>query len=542
MTHQILRELKAKKFIDCTWKKYEKKFIISLLNNDVQYIEENWKKIKASRIQDIFIISAESNINQKIFELLHKVWILDKNYENSSGDNSFMIACACGNLNKAKYLIDIIAMDPNHKNKKGDNALIISCRMSNLEMIKYLIHDLGMDPNHCNNEGDNCLLQATRNNNLDILKYLINMVEMDKNCTNLMNENILTMCCSHNNLKMIRYIVNDLAMNTNHFDKDENNCLSYACKFNNNLDVIKYLVHELKFDIHQLNDNGYNSIMTACQYNSNYEIVKYLIDMEKNQDPHHYSLIMSEYLRLACRFNNNLSVIIKLIKYNGEQSNTILEKKDIGGDDCLLSACRGSNLCIIKYLINCLKMDTRIKDCHGNNCVMVHCRGDSPNIRVVKYLIKDVGLNVNEINAHGRNAFSYSHNEDIIKYLINEAKTDVKIEGIGAHELERAMRLITDYKRYNELITNGLSIFHEETIKAMIRKRNPFKLSKYYRKKFKINPFIEEDYTKCIGLIDRLTEKVSIPNLPKIKVNKGTIKISTEQKPELLFRHNGNDF
>lgn len=546
---RILDTLIRREFIDNNWTESERMFAINICENNMNYVKDNWQHIKESKIQDMLIISAKTNdlifahetqiddnFNESIFAFLNTVWKIHIKYVNKFGNNCLMIACGSGNLSKIKYLINEIKMDKNHKNKHSRNCLQCACATNtNLEIVKYLIDDLGMDVNNKNNDGSNCLLSSAANSNLEIIKYLITEVGMDKNVIDYHNDNILTWACMYNdNVEMIKYIVNDLGMSLDHVTENGNNCLHIACGFNQNLDIIKYLINELKFDINTMNGDGINCVMVACQHNENLNIIKYLIDLKNDQSD------INNYFKYACIYNKNLDIIKYMVKNMDINMNW---SNDIGTNYLLATCQKSKELNKIKYLINDLKMDTNYIDRDGNNCFLAHCINKTPSIDIIKYLIKDVGMDINYMNDYEQSALFFLDDDNIIQYLINEENVQISSNiflSLGFNKFDNIMQLTTNYKKYNKFISDGLTIYSHQKMLSAIKKRNPFELSRYHKKIFKINPFVENDYKKCIGMIDRLTEKVSIPNLPRVREK--TNKIIAQDDPELLFLHNGNKF
>jgi hypothetical protein len=73
---------------------------------------------------------------------------------------------------------------------------------------------------------------------------------------------------------------------------------------------------------------------------------------------------------------------------------------------CFLLVCwKNTNLKIIKYLIEDLKMDVNHTNRYGSNCLMLACRGNT-NPEIIRYLIEDQKMDVNHINENKNNCLT----------------------------------------------------------------------------------------------------------------------------------------
>lgn len=496
---QLLNDMLEHKYIDYKWQENEIMFGINVYKNNRKYIEDNYQSIKESRIQCMFILSVATNsTDRSVFTFLNKVWIIDKNYKNEAGNNCLMIACMCN---------------------------------GNLDVIKYLINDIKMDTKQRNNDGLDCLLFAAENPNLEIIKYLINDQKMDTNSVDNNNDNILTTACMHNdNVEMIRYLVNDVGMPINHMDVNGNNCLMAACTINQNLDIITFLINELKFDVNLKNNLDFTCLELACQQNSNLDVIKYLLkENEFNK--------FNEALVRACAYNNNLDIIKYFINDIG------CDPGYLSGYECLIDRCLNSNnLEIIKYLINDLKMDHRYKNPVGIDCFLAACMNPNPDLRIIKYLIKEVGMDVNSEDQNGMNALHFISNEEIINYLINIENINIIVPS-DYKKFENICKLINDCDKFNRVISDGFMMYTMKEMSQIVKQRNPFELTKWHMKIFKINPFIDKDYKQCVELINGLQCKTNIPKLCyKNKKKFNPISHDFSKPLEILFKYNGNVF
>lgn len=220
------------------------------------------------------------------------------------------------------------------------------------------------------------------------------------------------------------------------------------------------LIEKWKIDINYENDFGRNCLMMCCMHN-NLNMIKFLID-EMQMDQSVLDRKKNNCLILACGNNKNLS--IEMIEYLIEK-NDILHRNN-HGMNCLLALCeskskRKNHLEIIKFLIECKKIDPLATDHNNNNCLMLYCKyctdletiqyliglvdpklmnqydddclqiacQHNENLDVIKYLIESIELDPTSENTVGDNCLTSAcwknNNLGIIKYLVNTLGMDI---------------------------------------------------------------------------------------------------------------------
>jgi hypothetical protein len=128
---------------------------------------------------------------------------------------------------------------------------------------------------------------------------------------------------------------------------------------------------------------------------------------------------------LVCWKNTNLEII----KYLIEDLKMDVNHMDKNKNNCLTLACRGNtNLEIIKYLIENLKMNINHTTKYGNNCLTLACR-ENTNLEIIRYLIDNQKMNVNHMDNYGNNCLTLAcwknTNLEIIRYLIENQKMNI---------------------------------------------------------------------------------------------------------------------
>lgn len=579
----ILNILLKYDFITHDWPDIDKKFAISALVGTVdsmKYVEENWPHITESKIQDIFIILArQCSAESPGFIFLNALWSLDTKYTNKYGNNCLLVACFENeNLSMVKYLIEEKMFDPHHRDRRGYNCLMNALANSNPEIFNYLIElcDLDNLDLSCRSKDDRNMLSTIckYNKNPNTAKYLISHLKMisniDENHTDAHGHNCLMAACMYNNIDVINFLITGLKMDPGQKDRNGNNCLMLACQQNNNIDVvkflaskllhndtnmhrnnclmiaasveninpeiIKFLVNDLKIDVNIKNKYGDTCSIIACQNNQNLEIIKLLMNRHDNQSTPDLIESNNKCLRTACMCNKNVDVVKYLIESIGCDPNYL----DHNRDNCLTAGC-WTNDCleVIKYLINDLKMDLKHTDKLGNNCFMAACMYEGCNLDVIKFLVTETQVDVNQVTiGRQRSGLHHVTNSQVLDYLINNPKISISLPGMEAEKIEYIILNINDYDKVNSLIKKG-DVLWTVAMSEIVKKINPFILTEFNKKIYKINPFVDKTYSECQDLIDKLHDKVSSPALPYIKrshvIGKNVFNDFTTT-PELLFR------
>ncbi|ORX42663.1 ankyrin [Piromyces finnis] len=363
-------------------KKNDDKDIISLLNTEnenILFLREAIKKIGIKEnIKSIQVISIihpfknTSNTNERKINI---------NTQNSKGLTLLHYACEQGNENIVKYLIKKGA-DTNIKSSNGGISLHYACKSKNdnVNLVKYLIEAIGLDINIKDRHEKIPFHYACYKGNENIVKYLIKN-GVDPRIKNDYGRMSLHFVCGaeKENINLVKYLIEDIGLDINIQNKDGCTPLHYACEQGNE-NIVKYLI-EKGADTSIKNNNGRISLHCTCKAKrESVNIVKYLIEKRG--------------LNINIKDNYRFTPI----HY----------------------ACYKGNENIVKYLIK-NGVDPKIKNEDGRISLHFACGAEKENVNLVKYLIEDIGLDINTQNKDGCTPLHYAceqGNENIVKYLI----------------------------------------------------------------------------------------------------------------------------
>ncbi|WP_157154010.1 ankyrin repeat domain-containing protein [Brachyspira murdochii] len=96
----------------------------------------------------------------------------DPYIKNENGRNSFLWACAVGNVDVIKMIVKFYPDLVNSKHVYDENGLHMAALNNNTEVFEYLVRDLGFDINSTDEDGDGVLDYAEKDEAIEKLKEL----------------------------------------------------------------------------------------------------------------------------------------------------------------------------------------------------------------------------------------------------------------------------------------------------------------------------------------------------------------------------------
>jgi hypothetical protein len=247
----------------------------------------------------------------------------------------------------------------------------------------------------------------------------------------------------------------------------------------------------------------------------------------------------------------NYTTDIDIIKYmiNGLKINPHHLGRNFA--NCLHVACRyNTNLEIIKYLMNDVKVDAMLLDNKGNNCLFEACR-ENDNIEVIKYLIELNIYDIDSKNNNGANIFVDSTFSNIInyiaiKYIVEKTDVQMDLKRMKFITYNTLLPLITgNHKRLNVLLKKGILMYGFKNLIPFIKTLNPLSIySEMIRLDVGISDPFDLKYQKFKELVDKLESPVSIQIKQSDMVcHENQISSdSTSNYQEILFVHNNKKY
>ena len=358
---------------------------------------------------------------------------------NACIKNCLHAAAFIGHVDIVRFFIKELKCSPNSKLSKDgvDCPLISSAILSEkLEMVKVLVDELGCDPMSYNLTA---LHVATADGNLSMLKYLIENKKCDPYVTDVDQLSILHHSVEKGQLHILQYLINDLKMSKDsHFPKVGYSVgvslLSRAAMYGH-MPVVKYLLEIGGDHLDQ------RSELTPLHYaagNGHLELVKYLM----TSYPEMYVLTPSISPSISPLQMATMAGYLNVVKY------FLIDKKNIisshfpfqDENTLVCSAAQCGQLDIVRYFVNVMKYDPTLMSKFLDTPLHHACLGlrmlankdfirepDSElraeHLKVVKYLVEEMGCDVNSKNLFKQTPLHYAAWEgqiDIVRYLIEK--------------------------------------------------------------------------------------------------------------------------
>ena len=303
---------------------------------------------------------------------------------NEDGDLLLHLACGWGRTDVVEYLADDEQCDINAKNIHGNTPLHTACYAGVTEVIRVLLSKrcntrIINSRNHTpqfistNPDGDLLLHLACQWGDVDIVRYLVNDQHCDINTTNNLGNTPLHTACYTGCTQVIRILLSkrsktQIANRRSHTPQfistnPDGDLLLHLACQWGDVDIVEYLVNDQQCDVKAVNNHGDIPLHTAALHNKP-AIVRYLINSGCNPDT-----------------RNNF------------------------GDTPLHIACCKQSIEAIKSLL-LFKATTKT----------VNAKGDTPQTIPLN---EDGDLLLHQACQWG--------DSDIVKYLVNDQKCDVKV-------------------------------------------------------------------------------------------------------------------
>ncbi|XP_046361397.2 uncharacterized protein LOC124138676 [Haliotis rufescens] len=296
-----------------------------------------------------------------------------------------MLACEGGSMPIVKHLLSLKTFDINRKGKFTKTPVMLAAMRGHLDLYNLLVSE-GADLSLTDEDNNDCLMLACKRGSLPIVKHLLSLKTFDINRTGWFNQTPVMSAANSGHLDVYNLLVSegaDLKL-TDVMDKD---CLMLAC-VGGSMPIVKHLLSLKTFDINRRGGFNQTPVMLAAERGH--------VDVS--------NLLVSEGADLSLT--------------------------DDGNNDCLMLACGGGNMPLVKYLLSLKTFDINrrggqfnqtpvllaaerghvdvynllvsegtdlsLTDDNNNDCLMLACKRGS--MLIVKHLLS---LKTFDINRRG---------------------------------------------------------------------------------------------------------------------------------------------
>lgn len=359
---------------------------------------------------------------------------------------------------------DKLSIDQHIEHYRDEEKLFIKNICSdNFEFIASNIHLI----NDKKLQNDSFFIACCFSSSVKIIELMYNHYNININNVAMQHHKCFLLVCYVNDcVDVIRYLVENTKVDIMQCDESLNNCLHIASEMNCP-EVLEYFIKEKGMDPWSLNNQGFDCLMRTCFLNNNVEAVKYYIEVI-GMNPLQTNKYQQNCLTLACQLND-----LTVIKYLIEQKMDPLYK-DIHGYDCLFWACYCNHLDVIKYLVNVIgieKINEKKNQSNKKYNYLISACKINTDVRIIKYLIEEVGIDINHQNEDGDNCLLIAATTNpepmIIKYLTEEINMDPNITNAKGWNCLKNACCNNNLKIIKYLITEmGMNINYNDMIET----------------------------------------------------------------------------
>jgi len=240
-------------------------------------LKDPWQKVDIE--EDVFFRTpffvACALGNLEIVRLLLEHPKVDINTVDCRGFTPFSRACLHGHTEIVKLLaaspklnIDIVKM-------KRSSPLLLACIRGSAELVAFLLEDPATDRNKVNTFEQPPLLAAYTHQNFEVLKLLIADEKTDLNKPNLSGKTLLQLCCEDGAQEIFDLLINLPRLDLNKYDLSFATPLWHACA-NGFAYFVERFLEKPNLDVNYDGPGERTPLMVACK-NDQTEVVKLLL-------------------------------------------------------------------------------------------------------------------------------------------------------------------------------------------------------------------------------------------------------------------------
>ncbi|XP_071083404.1 alpha-latroinsectotoxin-Lt1a-like [Haliotis cracherodii] len=391
------------------------------------------------------------------------LWLVD----NDKAD-CLMLACEGGNQAIVKHLLSLKQFDINKRAGHSQTAVMIAAEKGNYDVFKLLVSE-GADLSYLLRYNLDCLMLACIGGNLQIVKHLLSMETFDINRRGgWYSQTSVMMAAESGHYDVYALLVSEGA-DVSPTTGDRGDCLILAC-YGGNVSIVKHILSLNTFNINRKSGWRNETPLMVAIMEGHFSIYTLLVSEGANltvTDDFRTNMLM-----LACE-GGNLSIVKHLLAMNifdinssGGQDNKdavmfavesghyevfellVSEGAKLSGTqqynkDCLMLACAGGNVNIVKYLLSTKSFDVNKKGGWNNSTpVMMAARRGYYD---VYHLLVSEGADLSLANIDNQDilmAACKGGNLSIIKHLLSLKNVDVNKQ--GGHKLQTPVMLAAE--------------------------------------------------------------------------------------------------
>ncbi|XP_067648810.1 uncharacterized protein [Haliotis asinina] len=270
--------------------------------------------MRAGRFGQTALMMAAERGHYDVYHLLVSEGA-DLSLRGNYGNDCFMLASKGGNVSIVKHLLSWKKIDINREGGFYERSAVMIAAASGHYDVYHLLVSEGADLSLRDNYRNDCLMLACEGGNVSLVKHLLSLKTFDINRKGGSKNRSAVMMAALNGHYDVYHLLVSEGADLSLTDDDNSDCLMLACE-GGNVSIVKHLLSLKTFDINRKGGSKNRSAVMMAALNGHYDV---------------YKLLVSEGADLSLTDRNN--------------------------SDCLMLACEGGNMSIVKHLLSLKTFD-----------------------------------------------------------------------------------------------------------------------------------------------------------------------------------------
>ncbi|XP_050389828.1 uncharacterized protein LOC126808845 [Patella vulgata] len=330
----------------------------------------------------------------------------------------------CSSVDKMRILhnkgVDFNVVDDNSL-----SVLHLSCRLGSIDTVRYLVNEIGLNITQKDDDGRTPVFYSVVSD-IDPVKKL--KFFLSEGCSLHVvddeNRGLLHFSCNLGTPQTVEYLINEVGLGVNHKDNNGRTPATYCSMSNrNSISKLKFLSSK-GASLHTVDNNNNSLLHVSCHWGT-VETVEYLVN-EIGLDVNHKD-INGLTPAMECSISN-INPISKLKFLSSKGASLLTVNNNNMG--LLQVSCQGGTIGTVKYLVNEIGLDVNYKDNSGWTTAMDCSISDINPISKLKFLsLKGASLHaVDNNNKSLLHVSCLDGTVETVEYLVNEIGLDVNHE------------------------------------------------------------------------------------------------------------------
>ncbi|XP_046583079.1 ankyrin repeat and KH domain-containing protein mask-like isoform X2 [Haliotis rubra] len=302
--------------------------------------------------------------------------------------NTFRIGCINGHVSVVTYLLTCEAFNLDMQGGlMKQTALMLAASRGHYDVYNLLVSE-GADLSLTDKYNSDCLMLACEGGNMSIVKHLLSLATFNINRQGgILHQSAVMMAASRGHYDVYNLLVSegaDLSLT----DKDNSDCLKLAC-CGGNMSIVKHLLSLATFDINRQGGSLHQSAVRMAAERGHYDVYNLLVS--EGADLSLTDKFNSDCLIMAC-CGGNMSIVKHLLSL---ETFNINRQEEVWHQSAVMMAASRGHYDVYNLLVS-EGADLSLTDKYNSDCLMLACEGG--NMSIVKHLLS---LETFDINRQG---------------------------------------------------------------------------------------------------------------------------------------------